>query len=94
MHPESLHRSRITHSFGNGQQNSLNNAAEVTHVEQIMGLGGRRQKNFNCLLVHFQSSRNNLLTNWPKLVGKAPNTDKNNVSCSGKNGQGRIIQVE
>jgi len=54
-HPEALEVGREVDGVGCRQRDTLNDAAEVTQVEEIVRLVGRRQKTLDRLLVQRQS---------------------------------------
>jgi len=71
MHPEPLHGGGFLHSFRGGQQDALNDTAEVARVEQVVGLGGRGQQLLHGLLVHVQRSLHDLVNAGLELVTEA-----------------------
>ena len=72
MDPEALHDGGRLAVVRNGEQHALDDTGEVSQVEQVVRLGWRGQKVLHGGLVDICGGRHNLVDDWLKVLGKAP----------------------
>ena len=51
MNPESLHGGRFLHGLGGGQKDTIDDPAEISQVEEVVGFGGGGEQVLHGLFV-------------------------------------------
>ncbi len=71
MHPEPLHRIQVLHCFGDGEEDSANDPAELLEAEQVVGVIRRGQQVFDDELVDVEGGGDNLIYAGIELLAES-----------------------